>query len=234
MLSNQQRSRNVTTDTAVQSVFVMLQHLHPDLHRFMQLLENKRGEMSTTIILDPHSSFFLAYFENLQDKLTQLKDAREALNALRAEHHERKQREALERDRQRQMQLAQKLDLMRQKKQVRANTRMQRSSMECWRLGISGISAAVTFTTLGSARSRNEDTSWTTATTDLGTRTILPKSSNGKEMFERAPSRFLGVERKIRPNVLSITVTFAYRCKEKKSTDDDSSIALKQFFVEFL
>jgi hepatocyte growth factor-regulated tyrosine kinase substrate len=62
---------------------------------------------------------FLAYYENLQDKLTQLKDAREALNALRSDHNERKQREALERDRQRQIQLAQKLDLMRQKKQVR-------------------------------------------------------------------------------------------------------------------
>ncbi|UJR37700.1 hypothetical protein I4U23_030395 [Adineta vaga] len=100
MLSNQQRSRNVTTDTAVQSVFVMLQHLHPELHRYMQLLEDKRG-----------------YFENLQDKLNQLKDAREALNALRTDHYERKQREALERDRQRQIQLAQKLDFMRQKKQ---------------------------------------------------------------------------------------------------------------------
>jgi hypothetical protein len=44
MLSNQQRSRNITTDTAVQSVFVMLQHLHPELHRFMQLLEDKRGQ----------------------------------------------------------------------------------------------------------------------------------------------------------------------------------------------
>jgi growth factor-regulated tyrosine kinase substrate len=48
-----------------------------------------------------------------------LKDAREALNALRTEHYERKQREAIERDRQRQIQLAQKLDVMRQKKQVR-------------------------------------------------------------------------------------------------------------------
>lgn len=61
---------------------------------------------------------FLAYFENLQDKLTQLKDAREALNALRAEHYQRKQQEAMERERQRQIQLAQKLDFMRQKKQV--------------------------------------------------------------------------------------------------------------------
>ncbi|CAF0860899.1 unnamed protein product [Rotaria sp. Silwood1] len=100
MLSNQQRNRNITTDTAVQSVFVMLQHLHPELHRFMQLLEDKR-----------------AHYENLQDKLSQLKDAREALNALRTEHYERKQQEALERERQRQIQLAQKLDFMRQKKQ---------------------------------------------------------------------------------------------------------------------
>jgi hypothetical protein len=44
MLSNQQRNRNITSDTAVQSVFVMLQHLHPELHRFMQLLEEKRGK----------------------------------------------------------------------------------------------------------------------------------------------------------------------------------------------
>ena len=61
---------------------------------------------------------FEAYYENLQDKLNQLKDAREALNALRTEHQERKQQEALERERQRQIQLAQKLDFMRQKKQV--------------------------------------------------------------------------------------------------------------------
>lgn len=43
MLSNQQRNRNVTNDTAVQSVFVMLQHFHPELHRYIQLLDDKRG-----------------------------------------------------------------------------------------------------------------------------------------------------------------------------------------------
>jgi len=47
-----------------------------------------------------------------------LKDAREALNALRTDHYERKQHEALEREKQRQIQLAQKLDFMREKKQV--------------------------------------------------------------------------------------------------------------------
>ncbi|CAF1321256.1 unnamed protein product [Adineta ricciae] len=100
MLSNQQRNRNISTDTAVQSAFVVLQHLHPELHRFMKLLDNKR-----------------TCYETLQDKLTQLKDAREALNALRNDHYEKKQQEAFERSRQRQLQLAQTLDFMKQKKQ---------------------------------------------------------------------------------------------------------------------
>ncbi len=48
----------------------------------------------------------------------QLKDAREALNALRDEHLENKKHQAMERERQRQIQLAVKLDDMRQKNQV--------------------------------------------------------------------------------------------------------------------
>jgi hepatocyte growth factor-regulated tyrosine kinase substrate len=60
----------------------------------------------------------LGYYESLQDKLSQLKDAREALNALRDEHQENRKRQAFERERQRQIQLAVKLDDMRQKKQV--------------------------------------------------------------------------------------------------------------------
>lgn len=44
MLSNQQRNRNITNDTAVQSVFVMLQHYYPEMSRYMQLLEDRRGE----------------------------------------------------------------------------------------------------------------------------------------------------------------------------------------------
>ena len=63
----------------------------------------------------------VAYYESLQDKLGQLKDAREALNALREEHLENKRRQAFERERQRQIQLASKLDDMRQKKQVKNN-----------------------------------------------------------------------------------------------------------------
>jgi growth factor-regulated tyrosine kinase substrate len=101
MLSNQQRGRNIANDTAVQSVFFILQHMYPELHRFIKSLDDKQ-----------------AYYESLQDKLSQLKDAREALNALRDEHLENKKRQALERERQRQIQLAVKLDDMRQKKQA--------------------------------------------------------------------------------------------------------------------
>jgi hypothetical protein len=45
------------------------------------------------------------------------------LNALRDEHLENKKRQALERERQRQIQLAVKLDDMRQKKQVNNENR---------------------------------------------------------------------------------------------------------------
>jgi hypothetical protein len=52
----------------------------------------------------------------LQDKLSQVKDARAALDALREEERERRRREAEEAERQRQIQLAHKLELMRKKK----------------------------------------------------------------------------------------------------------------------
>lgn len=58
------------------------------------------------------------YYEGLQDKLAQVRDARAALNALRDEHREKMRRAAEEAERQRQIQLAQKLEIMRQKKQV--------------------------------------------------------------------------------------------------------------------
>lgn len=60
------------------------------------------------------------YYEGLQDKLAQVRDARAALNALRDEHREKLRRAAEEAERQRQIQLAQKLEIMRQKKQVKS------------------------------------------------------------------------------------------------------------------
>jgi growth factor-regulated tyrosine kinase substrate len=122
MLSNQQRGRNIANDTAVQSVFLILQNMYPELHRLIQSLDDKQGWSYCVFFVrrNPLFSRCLAYYESLQDKLSQLKDAREALNALREEHLENKNRQALERDRQRQMQLAIKLDDMRQKKHVRS------------------------------------------------------------------------------------------------------------------
>ena len=49
--------------------------------------------------------------------MTQARDARAALDALREEHSERIRREAEEAERQRQMQMALKLEIMRKKKQ---------------------------------------------------------------------------------------------------------------------
>lgn len=65
-------------------------------------------------------SLSVVYYEGLQDKLAQVRDARAALNALRDEHREKLRRAAEEAERQRQIQLAQKLEIMRQKKQVSA------------------------------------------------------------------------------------------------------------------
>jgi GTP1/Obg family GTP-binding protein len=57
------------------------------------------------------------YYEGLQDKLTQVKDARAALDALREEHREKLRRQAEEAERIRQLQMAHKLEIMRKKKQ---------------------------------------------------------------------------------------------------------------------
>ena len=102
MKSDSIRGRSITNDTAVQSLFLQLQHLHPKLLSYIKYQEDAR-----------------AYYENLQDKLTQLKDAREALNALRLENFEKKKRELEEQERIRQIQISQKLQFMRQQKQVR-------------------------------------------------------------------------------------------------------------------
>ncbi len=43
MLSNQQRGRNIANDTAVQSVFLVLQNMYPELHYFIKSLDEKQG-----------------------------------------------------------------------------------------------------------------------------------------------------------------------------------------------
>ncbi|XP_061404891.1 hepatocyte growth factor-regulated tyrosine kinase substrate isoform X2 [Lethenteron reissneri] len=100
MKSNHARGRSITTDTAVQSLFQAISNMHPQLLQLLNELDEKR-----------------LHYESLQDKLAQIRDAREALNALREDHREKLQRAAQEAEHQRQLQLAQKLHIMRQKKQ---------------------------------------------------------------------------------------------------------------------
>uniref|UniRef100_A0A672P920 Hepatocyte growth factor-regulated tyrosine kinase substrate n=1 Tax=Sinocyclocheilus grahami TaxID=75366 RepID=A0A672P920_SINGR len=100
MKSNHMRGRSITNDSAVLSLFQSINNMHPQLLEILNQLDEKR-----------------LYYEGLQDKLAQVRDARAALNALREEHREKLRRAAEEADRQRQIQLAQKLEIMRQKKQ---------------------------------------------------------------------------------------------------------------------
>lgn len=100
MKSNHMRGRSITNDSAVLSLFKSINNMHPQLLDILNQLDEKR-----------------LYYEGLQDKLAQVRDARAALNALRDEHREKLRRAAEEAERQRQIQLAQKLEIMRQKKQ---------------------------------------------------------------------------------------------------------------------
>lgn len=64
-----------------------------------------------------------ARYEGLQDKLAQLRDARDALNSLRQEHEEKRRIEAQEKAKRKQIQMMQKLDVLRKQKQVRDKQR---------------------------------------------------------------------------------------------------------------
>ncbi|CAL8090354.1 unnamed protein product [Calicophoron daubneyi] len=101
MQSNNQRGRSIANDTTVQALFLTLHEMHPQLLQQKQAMEERR-----------------AYFEGLQDKLSQLREAREALDALRLDHAARRQMEEQEAARLRQLQMMQKLEIMRQQKRT--------------------------------------------------------------------------------------------------------------------
>ena len=94
MKSNSSRGRPIANDTSVQTLFMNIMTMHGKLVRYIQDQEDSRVK-----------------YEGLQDKLTQIKDARAALDALREEEIERKRREQEELERQRQIQLAAKLEV---------------------------------------------------------------------------------------------------------------------------
>lgn len=132
MKSNHMRGRSITNDSAVLSLFQSINNMHPQLLDILNQLDEKRCKRWPCVIVSTFIDFSLpvsrlwtvmicvlsVYYEGLQDKLAQVRDARAALNALRDEHREKLRRAAEEAERQRQIQLAQKLEIMRQKKQV--------------------------------------------------------------------------------------------------------------------
>ncbi|XP_059087624.1 hepatocyte growth factor-regulated tyrosine kinase substrate-like [Tigriopus californicus] len=100
MKSNSSRGRSIANDSSVQTLFMNMMAMHSQLLKHIQDQEDKR-----------------VHFEGLQDQLTQIKDARAALDALREEEKERKRRDAEEAERIKQIQMSEKLEVMRQRKQ---------------------------------------------------------------------------------------------------------------------
>ncbi|XP_050345855.1 hepatocyte growth factor-regulated tyrosine kinase substrate [Nymphalis io] len=99
MKSNSSRGRSIANDTSVQTLFMNITAMHSQLLRYIQQQDDKR-----------------VYLESLQDKITQIRDSRAALDTLRAEHAARLAQAAEAAERQRQMQMAVKLQAMRKKK----------------------------------------------------------------------------------------------------------------------
>ncbi|CAF0903580.1 unnamed protein product [Rotaria sordida] len=95
--SNYQRNRDVIGDTALLSAFISLQTCATDLEKLTHDLDHQRQ-----------------HFETLQEKLTALRDAREALNILRYEHHEKKRQEQERLEQQRRLIMIQKVADLRQ------------------------------------------------------------------------------------------------------------------------
>ncbi|KRT79297.1 hypothetical protein AMK59_6930 [Oryctes borbonicus] len=100
MKSNSSRGRSIVSDSSVQTLFMSLTSMHSQLLKYIQQHDDNR-----------------LFYERLQDKLTQVKESRAALDALREEHRQKLKREAEEAERQRQLQMAHKLEIMRKKKQ---------------------------------------------------------------------------------------------------------------------
>lgn len=100
MKSNSSRGRSIANDTSVQTLFMNITSMHSRLLTYIKDMDDKR-----------------LWYEQLQDKLSQVKDSRAALDVLRQEHLEKLRRIAEEQERQRQMQMAYKLEIMRKKKQ---------------------------------------------------------------------------------------------------------------------
>lgn len=94
------RGRSIANDTSIQSLFLNLSSMQSKLLCYLKDLDDKR--------------FWL---ESLQDKIAHVQASRAALNLFRKEHKEKLLRFAEEQKRQRQIRMAQTLDLVRNRKQ---------------------------------------------------------------------------------------------------------------------
>ncbi|CAD5221263.1 unnamed protein product [Bursaphelenchus okinawaensis] len=99
MLSNMNRGRSIVYDSAIHALFEELTRQHCDVLNRIDRLDTDRE-----------------YFESLQDKLSEIQVARQAVNSLREEHCRMREEKQAEEQRQRQHQMQMQLDLMRQKK----------------------------------------------------------------------------------------------------------------------
>ncbi|XP_001943446.1 hepatocyte growth factor-regulated tyrosine kinase substrate [Acyrthosiphon pisum] len=98
--SNLSRGRTVINGGSLDTFYSKITPMHQKLLQYIQQQDEKR-----------------LYFERLQDKLVQVKDTRAALDAMRDDHKAAIQQEAAFAEQQRQIQLAMKLDVLRQRKQ---------------------------------------------------------------------------------------------------------------------
>lgn len=99
MKSDAARGRSIAHDSSVQTLFSTIAAMHPRLMALMAEQEERR-----------------AYMESLQDRLMQMKDAREALDGLREEEREKRRKAAEEAQKQRQLAMNAKLAEYRARK----------------------------------------------------------------------------------------------------------------------
>lgn len=72
MKSNSSRGRSISNDSSVQTLFITLTSFHSNLVSYIKGMDDKR-----------------MWYEQLQDKLAQVKDSRAALDVLRQEHQDK-------------------------------------------------------------------------------------------------------------------------------------------------
>ncbi|KAM7536419.1 hypothetical protein Aperf_G00000082485 [Anoplocephala perfoliata] len=94
-----QRGRPVTADSTLQTLFKTLHQMNIQLLQYSADLETRR-----------------TCLEKVQDQTVQIREAREALNALRNDYAEQRRREEEEAHRQRQILMMQKVEILRQQK----------------------------------------------------------------------------------------------------------------------